>query len=80
MTEFKISIPEDLAKKIEEHPEVNWTSIASVAIKKYLDELEFDDIPINVEELHALSEHSLKKFLEDEPDLYTDNDLIKRYK
>jgi len=80
MAELKISLPEDLAKKIEEHPEINWASIASTAIKKYLKELGLHEAPINIEELHELSEYSLKEFLEEEPDIYTDKDLIKRYK
>jgi uncharacterized protein YdeI (YjbR/CyaY-like superfamily) len=79
MTELKISLPEELVKKIEEHPEINWAFIASNAIKKYLQELESHDEPISAEELHKLSEYSLKEFLENEPDLYTDQDLIKRY-
>ncbi len=79
MTEFKISLPEDLAKKIEEHPEINWASIASSAIKKYLSKLELHEGPIIAEELHEISEYSLKEFLDKEPDLYTDLDLIKRY-
>ena len=80
MTELKISLPEELIKKIEEHPEINWALIASYAIKKYIKELESHERPINTEELHELSEYSLKEFLENEPDLYTDQDLIKRYK
>ena len=79
MTELKISLPEELVKKIEEHPEINWTFIASNAIKKYLQELESLEEPISTEELHKLSEYSLKEFLENEPDLYTDQDLIKQY-
>ena len=80
MTELKITLPEELAKKLEEHPEINWAYIASNAIKKYMKELESHEEPISNEELHELSEYSLKKFLENEPDLYTDQDLIKRYK
>ncbi len=80
MTELKISLPEDLAKKIEKHPEINWVSIASSAIKKFLNELELHEGLIITEELHELSEYSLKEFLEKEPDLYTDQDLIKRYR
>ena len=79
MTELKISLPEELIKKIEEHPEINWAFIASNAIKKYINELESNKEPINAEELHKLTEYSLKEFLENEPDLYTDQDLIKRY-
>jgi hypothetical protein len=80
MTELKISLPEELAKKIEEHPEINWTFIASNAIKEYAKKLELHEEPIMTEELHKLSEYSLKNFLEQEPDLYTDKDLRKRYK
>jgi hypothetical protein len=79
MTELKISLPEELVKKIEEHPEINWAFIASDAIKKCIKELESNNKPIATEELHELSEYSLKEFLENEPDLYTDQDLIKRY-
>ena len=35
---------------------------------------------ITSKELEELSEHSLKDFLEKEPDIYTDQDLIERYK
>ncbi|MBN1803116.1 MAG: hypothetical protein JW891_16520 [Candidatus Lokiarchaeota archaeon] len=80
MTELKIDLPEELARKMEEHPEVNWPSIARAAIKKFVKGLESDEGPISKEELHELSERSLKSFLENEPDLYTDLDLIKRYK
>lgn len=79
MTELKISLPEEVVKKIEEHPEINWAFIASNAIKKYIKELESHEEPVSTEELHKLSEYSLKEFLENEPDLYTDQDLIKRY-
>ena len=62
MTELKISLPEELAKKIEEHPEINWAFNASDAIKKYIKELESHNGPIGTEELHELSEYSLKEF------------------
>ena len=80
MTELKISISEDLVKKMEEHPEINWNSIAKDAIEDYLKNLESDKEPITNRELEELSEHSLKEFLENEPDIYTDQDLIERYK
>ncbi|MFW9970365.1 MAG: hypothetical protein ACFFDF_09210 [Candidatus Odinarchaeota archaeon] len=79
MTELKISLPEELVKKIKEHPEINWAFIVSNAIKKYIKELESHEEPISSEELHKLSEYSLNEFLKNEPDLYTDQDLIKRY-
>lgn len=80
MTELKISISDDLVKKMEEHPEINWSFIASKAIENYLQNLDDQEEPISNQELQILSERSLKEFLEKEPDLYTDKDLIKRYK
>ncbi len=43
-------------------------------------ELELHQEPIITEDLLRLSEYSLKDFLENEPEIYTDQDLIKRYK
>ncbi|MHA1489658.1 MAG: hypothetical protein ACTSRI_08385 [Promethearchaeota archaeon] len=79
MTELRISISNDLVKKMKEHPEINWASIASSAIEKYLKNLDLHEEPITSKELEELSEYSLIKFLEKEPDIYTDQDLIKRY-
>ena len=79
MTELKINISNDLEKKMKEHPEINWTSIASKAIEKYLKNLDLHQEPITNKELEELAEHSLKEFLESEPDIYTDQDLVKRY-
>ncbi|MHA1440209.1 MAG: hypothetical protein ACTSPD_21890 [Promethearchaeota archaeon] len=79
MNEMKISISDDLVKKLKEHPEINWASIASNAIEKYLKNLDLQEEPITNKELEELSEYSLKEFLENEPDIYTDQDLIKRY-
>jgi len=80
MTELKISLPNDLVKKMKEHPEINWDSIASGAIEIFLKNLDLQEEPITRKELEELSEYSLKIFLEKEPDIYTDQDLIKRYK
>ena len=79
MTELKISIPKELAEKIKDHPEVNWNKIIKAAIKNYAYKLEISENDIDINELMKLSEHSLKDFLIDEPDLYTDEDLRKRY-
>ena len=79
MTELKINIPGDLEKKMKEHPEIDWASIASSAIENYLKKLDTHQDPITSKELEELSEHSLKEFLEGEPDIYSDQDLIKRY-
>ena len=79
MTELKINIPDDLEKKMKEHPEINWTSIASKAIENYLKNLDLHEEPITNKELEELAEHSLEEFLESEPDIYTDQDLVKRY-
>ncbi len=80
MSKLIISIPEELVKKMEDYPEVNWSSIASRAIENYLKNLKYQEGPIFCQELEMLSERSLKEFLEKEPDIYTDEDLIKRYK
>jgi hypothetical protein len=49
-------------------------------IKNYLEDLDAHKEQITNEELVKLSEYSLKDFLEDEADTYSDKDLIKRYK
>lgn len=79
VTELKISIPKELAKKIKDHPEVNWNKIIKAAIKHYANNLDISKNDIDINELMKLSEHSLEDFLNDEPDLYTDEDLRKRY-
>ena len=80
MTELKINISNDLVKKMEEHLEINWASIAKGAIENYLKNIESNEESITSKELEDLSDHSLKEFLEKEPDIYTDQDLIERYK
>ena len=80
MTELKIYISNDLVKKMEEHLEINWASIAKGAIENYLKNIESNEESITSKELEDLSDHSLKEFLEKEPDIYTDQDLIERYK
>jgi len=72
LTELKIDISNDLVKKMEEHPEINWASIAKGAIENYLKNIESNEELITSKELEELSEHSLKDFLEKEPDIYTD--------
>ncbi|MHA1150677.1 MAG: hypothetical protein ACTSR8_20850 [Promethearchaeota archaeon] len=79
MTELKINISDDLEKKIKEHPEINWTSIVSEAIENYLKSIDLHEEPITIKELEVLAEHSLKEFLENELEIYSDKDLIKRY-
>jgi hypothetical protein len=74
---LKIKIPEELNKKIKKHPEIDWDSIASKAFRTYLEYLH--DEPIQNDKLEKLAEFSLKEFLENEPEIYTDQDLIKRY-
>lgn len=79
MTELKISISEKLANEIKKHPEIKWDDIASDAFEKYIKKLENKRRKKEIEEIMKISENSLKNFLENEPDLYTDNDLKKRY-
>jgi len=79
MTELKISISKKLANKMKKYPEINWDNIASTAIEKYVQNLENKKTKEIVKEFMKISEYSLKAFLENEPDLYTDEDLKKRY-
>lgn len=79
MTELKISISDDLDKKMREHPEINWATIISTTIENYLKNMDLNKEVISNKELDELSEYSLNKFLANEPDIYSDQDLIKRY-
>ena len=65
---------------MKEHPEINWASIASSAIENNMKNLDLKEEQITSKELEEITEYSLKEFLEKEPDIYTDKDLIKRYK
>jgi len=40
MTEIKLSLPEELLKKMDKYPEIKWNSIAQSAIEKYIEKLE----------------------------------------
>ncbi|MHA1143396.1 MAG: hypothetical protein ACTSRW_01535 [Candidatus Helarchaeota archaeon] len=40
MTNMTFSIPDDLYKKMKQHPEIKWSQIARKAIIKYLENLE----------------------------------------
>ncbi|TXT53220.1 MAG: hypothetical protein BAJALOKI1v1_2590004 [Promethearchaeota archaeon] len=80
MTELKISLSNDLAKKMEEYPKINWSSVVKKAIKNVLKNLEYHEDAIPNEQLEMVSEHSFKAFLDKEPDIYTDEDLVERYK
>ena len=64
---------------MKKHPEIKWDDIASSAFKNYIQMLENEKRKEETKELIKISEYSLKNFLENEPDLYTDNDLKKRY-
>jgi len=79
MTEINISIPDELADKMKNHPETNWGNIASTAIKNHIQKLINAENEQEIEELTKISEYSLKEFLENEPDLYTDDDLKIKY-
>jgi len=80
MTEFRFSIPENVAEKMKGYPDVNWNEIAKNAIENYLKNLELAWNKQVVNELSKLSEKSLNEFLENELDLYTDDDLVIKYK
>lgn len=79
MTDRSFSIPEDLYEKMKKYPQVNWESITRSALKNYIKMLENEEYNQEIDALIKISEHSLKEFLENEPDLYTDEDLKLRY-
>ena len=58
---------------------VNRKRINIKVVENYIKNLEIDKNKEEVNEFMKLSEYSLKDFLENEPDLYTDEDLKKRY-
>jgi len=64
---------------MKKYPEIKWETIVRTAVKNYLEKLENADNNKEIESMIKLSELSLKKFLENEPDLYSDDDL-KRYR
>ncbi|MBA7682057.1 hypothetical protein ES703_90403 [subsurface metagenome] len=79
MTDFSFSVSEELLKRMKKYPEIKWETIVRTAVKNYLEKLENADNNKEIESMIKLSELSLKKFLENEPDLYSDDDL-KRYR
>ena len=79
MTDKLFSIPEDLYEKMKKFPQVNWDSIALSALKNYIKMLENKEYNQEINAITKISENSLKEFLENEPDLYTDEDLKLRY-
>lgn len=79
MTDRSFSIPEDLFEKMKKYPLVNWESITHSALKNYIKMLENEEYSQEINAIIKISEHSLKEFLENEPDLYTDEDLKLRY-
>ncbi|MEE9376462.1 MAG: hypothetical protein V3V33_00315 [Candidatus Lokiarchaeia archaeon] len=79
MTDRSFSIPEDLYEKMKKYPQVNWESITRSALKNYINMLENEEYNQKIDAITKISEDSLKEFLENEPDLYTDEDLKLRY-
>lgn len=57
MIELKIRTSKVLEEKMKRHPEINWASIASAAIEKFLKKRELNQEPITNDELEKLSEH-----------------------
>ena len=43
MTDIKFSVPDDLLKKMEKYPEIEWSSIVLSAVEKYIENLEITD-------------------------------------
>jgi len=79
MTNISFSVSEKLLERMKKYPEIKWDIIARAAVKNYLEKLENADNNKEIESMTKLSELSLKNFLENEPDLYSDDDL-KRYR
>ena len=79
MTDFSFSVSEELLKRMKKYPEIKWETIVRTAVKNYLKKLENTDNNKEIESMIKLSELSLKNLLENEPDLYSDDDL-KRYR
>ena len=79
MTDFSSSVSEELLKRMKKYPEIKWETIVRTAVKNYLEKLENADNNKEIESMIKLSELSLKNLLENEPDLYSDDDL-KRYR
>ena len=79
MTDFSSSVSEELLKRMKKYPEIKWETIVRTAVKNYLKKLENTDNNKEIESMIKLSELSLKNLLENEPDLYSDDDL-KRYR
>ena len=79
MTDFSFSVSEELLKRMKKYPEIKWETIVRTAVKNYLEKLENADNNKEIESMIKLSELSLKNLLENEPDLYSDDDL-KRYR
>ena len=75
MTDISFSVSEELLKRMKKYPEIKWDTIAQAAVKNYLERLEIADNNKEIESMTKLSELSLKNFLENEPDLYSDDDL-----
>ena len=43
MTDIKFSVPDDLLKKMEKYPEIEWSSIVLSTVEKYIENLEITD-------------------------------------
>ncbi len=65
---------------MKKYPKIKWETIVQTAVKNYLEKLENADNNKKIESMIKLSELSLKNFLENEPDLYSDDDLKLRYR
>ena len=79
MTDIKFTLSEDILKRMRKFPEIDWNKIAYTAIEDYIRKLEHLENEKELSELTKLSEEPLSKFLENEADLYTDNDLRLKY-
>jgi len=44
MTNITVSVPEDLYRRMKEHPEVKWSEVVRRAIKEYLEKMKTTEV------------------------------------
>ena len=43
MTDIKVSVPDEIFKKMKKYPKIDWGSVALSAVEKYLENLQISD-------------------------------------
>ena len=70
MTNMTFSIPEDIYKKMKQHPEIKWSQIARNALIKYLENLELanqiiTESKLTIEDVEAMGDEIKKRAWEE---------------